>query len=408
MATYLAQRAIEDAQHHGTAILKFISPNDVGYTGSHQCGFYLPKKLWDVYTSFPPTKGDNNKEDVEITWPDGLVTQSVITWYGKGTRSEYRLTCFGRDFPWLTYDNIGSLLVLIPSGPGKMIAHVLDRDEDIQEVEGVLGVDIVKSWGLYDAAGRNAPDTLIPAPSLSIPFPAAQPVDTVEERFRKFAAANAEEFPSSAEMSDFTFKTVSECDPTFKRKSLDDKLLQLISAEFTLFKMVERLVLNDSVVRVFKSVDDFIKTASSIMNRRKSRAGHSLEHHARKLLEDAGLKFQTQKKIEKGKKPDMLFPSKEAYEDETFPAEKLRMLGIKTTCKDRWRQVLNEASRILVKHILTLQQGISANQLEEMERSGIKLVVPKAIHSEYPKDKQKDLLTLEQFVAIMLSLQQGD
>lgn len=50
-----------------------------------------------------------------------------------------------------------------------------------------------------------------------------------------------------------------------------------------------------------------------------------------------------------------------------FPANKLVFLGAKTTCKDRWRQVLNEADRIETKYLFTLQQGISKNQLREMK-----------------------------------------
>jgi hypothetical protein len=32
------------------------------------------------------------------------------------------------------------------------------------------------------------------------------------------------------------------------------------------------------------------------------------------------------------------------------------MLGVKTTCSDRWRQVLAEADRIQLKHLLTLHR----------------------------------------------------
>jgi EcoRII C terminal len=48
-----------------------------------------------------------------------------------------------------------------------------------------------------------------------------------------------------------------------------------------------------------------------------------------------------------------------------------RMLAAKTTCKDRWGQVINEAHQIKEKHLLTLQEGISENQFAEMREEGI-------------------------------------
>ncbi len=52
-------------------------------------------------------------------------------------------------------------------------------------------------------------------------------------------------------------------------------------------------------------------------------------------------------------KPDFLFPSAGAYHDTEFPVENLRMLAVKTTCKDRWRQILNEADKIHQVHLFT-------------------------------------------------------
>ena len=81
-----------------------------------------------------------------------------------------------------------------------------------------------------------------------------------------------------------------------------------------------------------------------------------------------------------------------------FLSEKLRMLAAKTTCKDRWRQILNEADRIQVKHLLTLQEGVSENQFREMCGSGVRLVVPEGLHHAYPGAVRPELLSLEKFI----------
>jgi hypothetical protein len=81
-----------------------------------------------------------------------------------------------------------------------------------------------------------------------------------------------------------------------------------------------------------------------------------------------------------------------------FPAERLRMLAVKTTCRDRWRQVLNEADRIETKHLLTLQEGVSERQFNEMTESGVRLVVPGPILDSYPATVRPHLLTFESFI----------
>src|SRR5512135_70891 len=48
-------------------------------------------------------------------------------------------------------------------------------------------------------------------------------------------------------------------------------------------------------------------------------------------------------RIEASNKPDFIFPGEKEYRDATFNAALLVMLGVKSTSKDRWRQVLTEA-----------------------------------------------------------------
>lgn len=74
------------------------------------------------------------------------------------------------------------------------------------------------------------------------------------------------------------------------------------------------------------------------------------------------------------------------------------MLAAKTTARDRWRQVLNEADRIPAKHLLTLQEGVSENQFAEMQAARLQLVVPTDLVSAYPKAIRPHLMTLERFI----------
>lgn len=82
-----------------------------------------------------------------------------------------------------------------------------------------------------------------------------------------------------------------------------------------------------------------------------------------------------------------------------------RIIGIRIpTCKDRWRQVLNEANRIGKKHLLTVQQGISLNQFREMRVHDVQLVVPAEIIKLYHKDIRAEIMTVEGFLSEVKTL----
>ncbi|MCM1087340.1 MAG: type II restriction endonuclease [Muribaculaceae bacterium] len=99
------------------------------------------------------------------------------------------------------------------------------------------------------------------------------------------------------------------------------------------------------------------------------------------------------------------FPSQEAYHDASFPTDRLISLAAKTTCKDRWRQVLNEADRLKgrPKYLCTLQQGISGAQMDEMQSANVILVVPEPYIAAYPKDRRDRIWTLARFVKYVKS-----
>ena len=81
------------------------------------------------------------------------------------------------------------------------------------------------------------------------------------------------------------------------------------------------------------------------------------------------------------------------------------MLGAKSTCKDRWRQILNEADRIPHKHLLTLEPSISENQTAEMQDENIQLVLPQGLHNTYTQKQQQWLMDVGGFLDWVKTLQ---
>ena len=145
-------------------------------------------------------------------------------------------------------------------------------------------------------------------------------------------------------------------------------------------------------------VDEFIHFSLSVQNRRKSRAGLSLENHIEALLQKHDILYSHTPVTENRSKPDFIFPSIETYRDATYPEIELTMLGAKSTCKDRWRQVLSEAKRIERKHLLTLESSISENQTNEMKDNKLQLVLPLAIHETYTSNQRPWLYSVKMFL----------
>lgn len=81
------------------------------------------------------------------------------------------------------------------------------------------------------------------------------------------------------------------------------------------------------------------------------------------------------------------------------------MLGSKSTCKDRWRQVLSEAKRIQQKHLFTLEPGISENQTAEMKVKRLQLVLPNSLHETYKPSQKGSLMNLREFVEFVANKQ---
>ena len=207
-------------------------------------------------------------------------------------------------------------------------------------------------------------------------------------------------FPKTKEFSKFARDTLKNVDPLLDP---DKALMAWIEHEEKLFKRLEYQDVEQQIKRGFviegnTDVEGFIKFSLSVHNRRKARAGAALEHHLEEIFRIHKIPYNRLTETENKSKPDFLFPGAKEYHDQSFSASKLIMLGVKTSCKDRWRQVLSEAARIPEKHLFTLESGISENQTAEMQAHGLRLVVPANLHSIYKDSQRPWLMSLNDFI----------
>jgi len=170
-------------------------------------------------------------------------------------------------------------------------------------------------------------------------------------------------FPKTRDFSAFALEMCKDVDPLH---DADDALVSLMNTEEMLFRQFEKHFVEQKLEEGFEDVDHFLSYSLSIQNRRKSRVGLALENHLEYIFKKNNILHVRGAMTENKSKPDFLFPGKDQYLDMTYPEAGLTMLGVKSTCKDRWRQVLAEAQRLQEKHLLTLEPGISTFQLDEV------------------------------------------
>lgn len=386
----ILQNAILSAQKAEVSFSKFITANDTGSTGGHQAGYHIHKNAWTLFFDKPGEKGTNSDKKITIKWQNDFETESRFIYYGVGTRNEYRLTRFGKGFPFLSDNNVGDLLIISKISKTYYEAFVLQKDEDIEEFFASLNITI------------NDTNKIIPK------LFQVSPEDRMYQCFITYLKSLKIDFPSTQDLSGNArrcFNNAYDIDLKLLTTDPDTRLLNWLDAEFQLFKTIEKDRYSVRIKTPFSSVGELVETANTILNRRKSRAGKSLEHHLAEIFHQFKITFESQVITEDNKKPDFLFPNREAYLNPRFDDLKLCVLASKTTCKDRWRQVLNEADRIRTKHLFTLQQGISSNQLEEMLKYNVKLVVPRLYLQSFPAQYRDRILTLDSFVKYLQGIQ---
>lgn len=383
MAENYAIQAIQSVLNSQLAYCKFLSANDTGLTGGHQAGIYISKPSIPILFDEPGEKGHNKEKWVKIKWQDDTETDTRFIYYGQGTRNEYRITNFGRGFPFLRPEYTGALFVLAQNSTEDYQSYVLNTEDDINQ--------------FLDAFSLSPADT-----NCLIETQQVQPETKEQFAIQEFIKSLTDDFPISEVMSaaarDIQNKVYNHLE--YIRTNPDRKIIEWTNMEYALFRAIEHSRYGETISKGFATVDDFITMANMVLNRRKSRAGKSLEHHLAAVFDGNEIKYTAQAVTEGNKKPDFIFPSQAAYHNISFPTEKLISLAAKTTCKDRWRQVINEADRLRdkPKYLCTLQQGISPAQMDEMQAENVILVVPQPYIAAFPRDRQDRIWSLLKFI----------
>lgn len=388
MTSAILNKAIESAVSSEYAFCKFLSANDTGATGGHQSGILVSVSAKNMMFTEKLPADSILKRNIKIIWQNDFWTESTFTYYS--SKKELRITKFGRGFPLLRPEQTGALFVFTKQSDDDYSGYILETEEDIEEFLDTFGISPTETNCLFGAGG-------------------VQQDKRERIAIEKYISELQVDFPETEEMSKAAQTIANELynHIEYMCTNPDKKIIEWTSMEYTIFRAIEQSRFGTIVKAGFSSVEEFVRVANSVLNRRKSRAGRSLEHHLRAVFDANEIKYTAQAVTEGNKKPDFIFPSQKAYHDMEFPTDKLILLAAKTTCKDRWRQVINEANRLRGKDkfLCTLQQGVSPAQMDEMQDERVILVVPKPYISCYPRDRQERIWTIARFVKYVKEIQ---
>lgn len=386
---------------------KRLSEVEINPKKSNQHELAGTKELKSILGTVDPDMGKRHYQAtclyLDEGFPESLLRAEVeMSWYDprreKPDRSpEYRLYYPKNDV--IASAIAGDLLVVALMDGGDLLVLIAKADSTIErQLLWLFGIEKPADAG-FEASDSDklAQVELDYTKNLLLAEIGIEPelgeIDWLERIHTAFGEVSG--FPPTAEFSEFARRTAGEMDPI---ADPDRTLVRWMTHEEMLFHTLEMHFINQRLSRGFKDANEFIRYSLSVQNRRKSRAGHALEHHLAEVLRLNGITFSRGEVTENRSKPDFLFPDAMAYRNPDFPEDLLDMLGVKTTCKDRWRQVLSEAARIRNKHLLTLESGISENQTDEMRANDLRLVIPESIRGSYKPSQSGWLMSILEFI----------
>jgi hypothetical protein len=375
---------------------------------SHQHEFNGVQQLRSILGSektwFPTQFVYLTDDDDEVRSADGFVT-----WYDARqhhpTRSEYRLY-----FPTTSVSDRaseGDLAVIARRGNGTVLVAIADEgttaENQLRWLFNLTGVgnqfqtrevsheDRRLGFAATHLLSQLGIETELQAPPLDL--------DALIDRFDGV-------FPDTVTFSEFARTTLGGVRST---DDPDTAVIAWLEREEALFRALERQIVSKRLRAGFGSdgedVEAFVQFSLQVHNRRKSRAGYSAENHLEQVFREHGLEYSRNKRTEGKSKPDFIFPNIDAYHDPTFERASLCMLGVKTTCKERWRQILDEADHIPTKHLFTLETSISEDQTDAMRTRLVQLVLPAPLHETFTGRQRSQLLSLRDFIELIASRQ---
>lgn len=349
--------AINSVIQSKLAYCKFLSANDTGESQSHQAGIYVTKEAAAILFEEICEKGHNFHREISVKWQDHKNTICRASYYGKGTRNEYRITRTGQELSRLSISPTGSLFILTKITEKNYEAFVLDNDADINQFLSFFSMSPTDTGKLIHKAG----DDLFDHESISL---------CSKLEWRDLNSLNLSSLARS-----MVKKTKSEF-------SLDNLIIQWLEFEYKLRNTVESL---------FSTKLDTVQTEKNkllqMINWRQLQYKISLPDHFESLLKLKNITFSK------------IYDDDNRFVQYLFThinGEEQRGLMILPVCKDSWK-FINPLKNKAGIFVFTLQQGMSFENYKDIQSRGIQLIVPKPYIKTYPPEVRNQILSIQNF-----------
>lgn len=390
--------------------LKKLSLNDWQWTEDpkkHQNGPYIVKAERDS-GFFPPMQPARTKPGAkpifeaffDISWPqlERPVTKKarIVNWRSK--KEETHLTGVAHEA--FTGINPASFLLIAKTLKGSETLYsattVDSSSSGYQYLEDLFGLSPEFCSGIFEpkrvirtqqerlfdfinealAAFQAGRIDAFAASHLNIPKPAELAL-LAQEAYKK-SYGNADFNPFTMDAPGDAVRLISrgleyEIFKSFEIRRRSMELVQLILGSDPRAVSISQVLMN--IVTEFPGIDGILLSAAQT---RKSRAGASFELHIERLLKDGSIPHEVQVVADAKKRPDFVLPSLAAYMNPLRKRDGALVLSAKTTLRERWKQVHGEIKNCDL-FLATVDEGIAANAILDMERQGIILVVPESL-----------------------------
>lgn len=398
------------SQYFDKIAFKTLGAVETDYQVSHQHEFNGVKGIREMLGSERKTYP---AKFVYLTDDDDnpIAEDGILTWYdareNHPTRTEWRLY-YSPNTPMQLAEEGDALFIAKAANTDTLLVIIAEKDSTASaQLQWLFGI----SGQLNPAFSvRSDLETEQDRLNFAANFILEQigiPIEDEDQNYLEAMLQRFEgKFPTTSEFSLYARSTMPDINCL---ESPDSALTAWMEKEEILYRTLEKHIVGGQLKDLVKKkdpcreTDTFLELAMSTFQRRKARAGSALENHLEEIFRKFKIPYTRNGITEQRHKPDFIFPGITAYHDKTFPAAKLAMLGAKSTCKDRWRQILTEADRIPNKHLITLEPSISENQTDEMQRENITLVIPEIIHITYSHKQRRWLKTVNQFVNFLIN-----
>lgn len=393
------------SQYFDGVAIKILSAVEADQACSNQHEYNATKKMLD----FMGRPDEKTRLDARFLYlnddeSDPITDDAFLTLYDSRKDQKHRSAEYRFYFPTTNVSlntAEGDLLVIARRRDGGLLVVVAERGSTIErQIRWLFGFSEASHPGfsvkseLETEQDRIGFAARIVLEQIGIETEDEAP-NFLDQMLAKFGGA----FPSTLLFSSYARSTLPDVSAL---DAPDNAVMAWMEREEILFRTLEKHLLAEKMRTLIQAAgndpEPIMKIAQSAFQRRKSRAGSALENHLEQVFTASGVTYSRTAVTEKNLKPDFIFPGISEYRNPAFPANRLTMLASKTTSKDRWRQILNEAARIPLKHLITLEPSISENQTEEMKAESVQLIIPSSLHDTYTVAQQSWLMNISGFL----------